>query len=313
MNTDGNDMKLLQELIFEKSNLASQQEVWNQIGSVLHKKWEDLNKSVTVLAIGGNHSGKSYSLFGSTIDNEERGLIPRFIEGLFRSSNDKGWNAKYVMMNCCIIHEEEIYDLLDPPKCYSYRGSLANSSTNDTIILPLSSPIFSSAESLEQMFRLSLQSLAVLLSNSIDFYHNHHTIIKFQIFDDKGTQTVTFVEIGSVYCPSKVVTSVDRFNGKSYTYRSMRAFKNCLKQLPSLSSLASKKRMLSSSVLTYLLQTDVFLEPNVICLNCIRGYEVNTITITVVNIIIITTTVSSYATITNTIIVRDRIKMISYQ
>ena len=304
MNTDSNDMKLLQELIFEKSSLASQQEVWNQIGSVLHKKWEDLNKSVTVLAIGGNHSGKSYSLFGSTIDNEERGLIPRFIEGLFRSSNDtdKGWNAKCVMMNCCIIHDEEIYDLLDPPKCYSYRGSLANSSSNDSIILPLSSPIFSSAESLENIFRLSLQSLAVLLSNSIDFCHNHHTIIKFQIFGDKGVQTVTFVELGSVACPSKVATSVDRFNGKSYTYRSMRAFKNCLKQLPSLSSLASKKRMLSSSVLTYLLQNDVFLEPNVICLNCIRGYEVNTITITAVTTITITT-----------IIVRDHIKMISYQ
>ena len=273
---NSNETKQLQELIFEQNTLASQQDVWDKIGSALREKWEDRQKSVTLMTVGGNHSGKSYSLFGSTIGNDEKGIVPRFIESLFRANSKEkvGWNAKYVMMSCCLVHEEEIYDLLDPPKCYSYSGSLATTS-NDVIILPLSSPIFSSSESLEEIFRLSLQSLAVLLSNSIDFFHNHHTIIKFQVFGDNGMQTVTFVELGSISCPSNIPTAVDRFNGKSYTYRSMRAFKNCLKKLPTLPLLSAKKKLLASSVLTYLLQTDVFLEPNLICLNCIRGYEVS--------------------------------------
>jgi hypothetical protein len=177
-------------------------------------------------------------------------------------------------MNCCLLNDEEIYDLLDPPKCYSYQGSLFNTDTLDSIIMPLTSPILSSSIELEDLFRLSLQSLSVLVSNTIDFFHNHHIIFKFQIFGNDGIQTVTFVELGSPLYPSTIPTSIDRFNEKSYTHRSIRAFKNCLKKLSSLPSLAAKKRLLSSSVLTYLLQTDIFLEPNVICLNCIRGYEV---------------------------------------
>ena len=178
-------------------------------------------------------------------------------------------------MSCCLLNDEEIYDLLDPPKCYSYQGSLFKTDTLDSTIMPLSSPIFSSSVKLEDVFRLSLQSLSVLLSNTIDFFHNHHIIYKFQIFSNDSIQTVTFVELGSPVIPNNIPVSVDRFNSKSYTYRSMRAFKKCLRQLSSLSTLAAKKRVLSSSLLTYLLQTDVFLEPNVICLNCVRGYEVS--------------------------------------
>jgi len=177
-------------------------------------------------------------------------------------------------MSSCLLNDEEIYDLLDPPKCFSYQGSLCYTDTLDSIIMPLTSPIVSSSVRLEDIFRLSLQSLSVLLSNTIDFFHNHHIIYKFQIFGNEGIQTVTFVELGSPVYPSTIPISVDRFNNKSYTFRSIRAFKTCLKKLPSLSSLAAKKRLLSSSLLTYLLQTDIFLEPNIICLNCIRGFEV---------------------------------------
>ena len=73
-NNNNNEIhKDLQELIIHKNYHINQNDIWNKIAITLHKKWEEKNKSVTVLAIGGHHSGKSYSLFGSTIDNEERG------------------------------------------------------------------------------------------------------------------------------------------------------------------------------------------------------------------------------------------------
>lgn len=76
VTTNNNEIKTdFQELIINKNNHINQNDIWHKIGLSLHEKWEEKNKSVTLLAVGSHHSGKSYSLFGSATANEEKGIL----------------------------------------------------------------------------------------------------------------------------------------------------------------------------------------------------------------------------------------------
>jgi hypothetical protein len=86
----------------------SQADLYRALGSkVLQQVVSGQNASV--FAYGQTGSGKTYTMLGTP---EERGLIPRLCEGLFKEESIKDWN---VTLSFFEIYNEQVVDLLNEP------------------------------------------------------------------------------------------------------------------------------------------------------------------------------------------------------
>src|SRR5690606_14756907 len=70
----------------------------------------------TVFAYGQTGAGKSYTMMGGDIDDEEsRGIIPRIVQQIFESILSSPGNIEYtVRVSYMEIYMERVRDLLNP-------------------------------------------------------------------------------------------------------------------------------------------------------------------------------------------------------
>lgn len=72
----------------------------------------------TILAYGQTSSGKTHTMLGPDIDNEEqKGIIPRMVGGIFSKIETAPEEVEFtVKVSFIEIYNEKIRDLLDPKK-----------------------------------------------------------------------------------------------------------------------------------------------------------------------------------------------------
>ena len=72
----------------------------------------------TIFAYGQSGSGKTYTMYGNNVENEEtKGLIPRIIENIFDFVENSNENISFeIKMSVMQIYKEVIYDLLTGTK-----------------------------------------------------------------------------------------------------------------------------------------------------------------------------------------------------
>lgn len=106
----------------DDSNFATQATVYEELGKTL------LNHAISgfnncIFAYGQTASGKSHSVLGDMHDSEQRGLLPRIVEGLFQHFSElpEGTTCK-CLVSFIEIYNEQIRDLLTP-NGYSAMGS----------------------------------------------------------------------------------------------------------------------------------------------------------------------------------------------
>jgi len=70
------------------------------------------------LAYGQTSSGKTHTMLGEDLDNEEeRGVIPRMVKGFFDTIADQPEDIEFsIKVSFLEIYNEKIKDLLDPKK-----------------------------------------------------------------------------------------------------------------------------------------------------------------------------------------------------
>jgi kinesin family protein 5 len=94
-----------------------QQDVYNTaVLPIIESVLEGFNG--TILAYGQTSSGKTHTMLGPDIDNEEqRGIIPRMVGGIFEKIETAPEEVEFtVKVSFIEIYNEKIRDLLDPKK-----------------------------------------------------------------------------------------------------------------------------------------------------------------------------------------------------
>lgn len=95
----------------------SQQNLYEETAAPMLKSFLE-GYNVTIMAYGQTGSGKSYTMGTGDVsleDQENQGLIPRFIFDLFENLNDYGEGEKLAItasVSFCEIYGEDVYDLL---------------------------------------------------------------------------------------------------------------------------------------------------------------------------------------------------------
>ncbi len=95
----------------------SQIEVFEKTGrSVVDSVLKGYNG--TIFAYGQTSSGKTHTMLGEDIENEEeRGIIPRLVTGIFNKIKQQPEDIEFsVRVSFVEIYNEKIQDLLDPKK-----------------------------------------------------------------------------------------------------------------------------------------------------------------------------------------------------
>lgn len=93
---------------------AGQEDVFVEISQLIQSALDGYK--VCIFAYGQTGSGKTYTMLGSPDDPEERGVIPRSLEQIFKSSqalSSQGWTFQ-IQASMLEIYNETIRDLLAP-------------------------------------------------------------------------------------------------------------------------------------------------------------------------------------------------------
>jgi hypothetical protein len=278
--------------IIQEDHFASQDEVWLKIHEALNQRFELQTASVAILAVGGSGSGKSYTMFGSSVNETEKGIIPRFAEYAFQpsvvnnadnsapatefkeeeeltkrnSSNNKlegGWGASFIQMSAYIIHGEQIIDLLNPSSMYSYEGNVCYSDALGPLISPVATPVVTSYKQCLDLLRLVLQTSSIVLANTTDYHNTSHFIIQMRVVNVPADRiiTITFGELATFACAESLPASIDRLTGTSLFNHSTRLLKASVKKNVMFggdSHVAPESEKYTPAVLTFLLQNELY-------------------------------------------------------
>ena len=98
-------------------NNSTQNEIFDIVAKPVIKNCLD-GYNGTILAYGQTSSGKTHTMLGEDIeDEEERGIIPRMVKGIFTKIQSQPEDIEFVMKVSFVeIYNEKIKDLLDPKK-----------------------------------------------------------------------------------------------------------------------------------------------------------------------------------------------------
>ena len=249
-----------------KQQFLSQEDIWSQFKDKLETHLNSNSLSYTVLAVGCNDSGKSYTLLGNCESEDNRGVLPRCLQYIFIDRINK-LKIESVQFSAYLIDNETIVDLFDPTAIYSYKGALAYSTTLGPMILPVSSPIATSYDQSISLLGLILQSYSIIRFNSANFYAGSSLVISLRLFSQKNNNMfqLTFCDIASLSCPDVTLPSLNRFAGASLKHHSVRVMKSSMKKLHQVDSITQ------SSILTYLLQDTLYKAKNTFFFACMSG------------------------------------------
>ena len=83
---------------------SSQGDVFGEISQLIQSALDGYN--VCIFAYGQTGSGKTFTMEGNHGDHEAKGMIPRALEQVFRTSQDlreKGWQVRNGQMLLCLL------------------------------------------------------------------------------------------------------------------------------------------------------------------------------------------------------------------
>ncbi|KAJ7524216.1 hypothetical protein O6H91_18G082900 [Diphasiastrum complanatum] len=101
---------------------AGQEEVFSEISQLIQSALDGYK--VCIFAYGQTGSGKTHTMLGNPDLPDERGVIPRSLEQIFKSSQEfrsKGWSFR-LQASMLEIYNETIRDLLSVTKCSNTDG-----------------------------------------------------------------------------------------------------------------------------------------------------------------------------------------------
>ncbi|XP_018455092.2 kinesin-like protein KIN-14D isoform X1 [Raphanus sativus] len=108
---------------------ASQEEVFFEISQLVQSALDGYK--VCIFAYGQTGSGKTYTMMGRPETTEQKGLIPRSLEQIFKTSQSlsaQGWRYK-MQVSMLEIYNESIRDLLTTNRTIAIEAVRADSST----------------------------------------------------------------------------------------------------------------------------------------------------------------------------------------
>ena len=109
---------------FSYDKNCKQSDVYNDVGQpLLDKAFDGFNG--TIFAYGQTGSGKTWSMSGDTDSEENKGIIPRICENLFKRVRSETKEGKKKFMIICSyfeIYNEMLRDLLDPARGIKKKG-----------------------------------------------------------------------------------------------------------------------------------------------------------------------------------------------
>ena len=263
---------------------CDQDDIYERFKISLYKRRAIDSPSIAVLGLGGCGSGKSYTLFGNCDENNNRGILPRFLEEIFFNTEFNHFNASHVQIGGAIVNNEQITDLYNPSQSFSYQGSFAYSSSLGVLLLPTHTTIHTNAVQCLTTLRNLLQSASYILANdnSSDVFNNCHLIFQVRVMSKENNHyfTATFAEIASLSVPNPKTNtannSLDRLAGTSLSYTSVNALKKSVnnkkgKIVSAENRMKDIEVIIHESVLTYLFQDELYKQPDCYVVACLRG------------------------------------------
>ena len=265
-------------------SFSTQDEIYERFKISLYKRRAINSPSIAVLALGGSGSGKSYTLFGNCDDNDNRGILPRFLEEIFFYTEYDHFHASHVQIGGFILNNEQIVDLYNPSQSFSYQGSLAYSVSLGASVLPINTMIHTNAIQCLTTLKTLLQSASYILANdnNSDIFNNAHLIFQIRVISKENNHyfNATFAEISSLSLPNPKVNiannSLDRLAGTSLSYTSINSLKKSVDTKKSKTTspenrLKEIEAITHESVLTYLFQDELYKQPDCYVIACLRG------------------------------------------
>lgn len=211
---------ILNKCIYDNSSEGnykneSQNMLWNDFLNWFQHQVICDKQSINCLCIGARDSGKSYALVGHN-NVQDQGLIPRLVSYLFDPENNQ--NVISIEIGMCILNEDGIVDLLDPPTCHSYQTNLTYSETLGPIILCSKIQPCNSIDGAFKTLHFGVAAASVLALNSDNLYDAGNFMVSLQIYTKKSVYKVSLYELSHLALYSPDCVSRDRLSSYCMKY-----------------------------------------------------------------------------------------------
>ncbi|KMQ96969.1 kinesin-like protein kif3b protein [Lasius niger] len=128
----------------------------------------------TIFAYGQTGTGKTYTMEGSKMDHERRGVIPRSFEHIFNHIG-RSENMQYLVRASYLeIYQEEIRDLLHPDQ--SLRFELKEKPDVGVYVKDLSTAVCKSATEIQHLMNVGNQNRTIGATNMNEHSSRSHAI-----------------------------------------------------------------------------------------------------------------------------------------
>lgn len=190
----------------------------------------------TIFAYGQTGTGKTYTMEGSKMDHERRGIIPRSFEHIFNHIG-RTENMQYLVRASYLeIYQEEIRDLLHPDQ--SLRFELKEKPDTGVFVKDLSSAVCKSAAEIQQLMNVGNQNRTIGATNMNEHSSRSHAIFMITIemggIGDSGGIRVgrlNLVDLAGSERQSKTGASGERLKEASKINLSLSALGNVISAL----------------------------------------------------------------------------------
>lgn len=190
----------------------------------------------TIFAYGQTGTGKTYTMEGSKMDHERRGVIPRSFEHIFNHIG-RSENMQYLVRASYLeIYQEEIRDLLHIDQ--SLRFELKEKPDTGVFVKDLSSAVCKSAAEIQQLMNVGNQNRTIGATNMNEHSSRSHAIFMITIemggIGDSGGIRVgrlNLVDLAGSERQSKTGASGERLKEASKINLSLSALGNVISAL----------------------------------------------------------------------------------
>lgn len=190
----------------------------------------------TIFAYGQTGTGKTYTMEGTKLDHDKRGIIPRSFEHIFNHIG-RTENMQYLVRASYLeIYQEEIRDLLQPDQ--SLRFELKEKPDTGVFVKDLSSQVCKSAAEIQQLMNVGNQNRTIGATNMNEHSSRSHAIFLITIemgsIGDTGGIRVgrlNLVDLAGSERQSKTGASGERLKEASKINLSLSALGNVISAL----------------------------------------------------------------------------------
>ncbi|KAK2586457.1 hypothetical protein KPH14_010732 [Odynerus spinipes] len=190
----------------------------------------------TIFAYGQTGTGKTYTMEGSKMEHEKRGIIPRSFEHIFNHIG-RSENMQYLVRASYLeIYQEEIRDLLHPDQ--SLRFELKEKPESGVFVKDLSTAVCKSAAEIQRLMNEGNQNRTIGATNMNEHSSRSHAIFLItiemgSIGDNGGIRVgrLNLVDLAGSERQSKTGASGERLKEASKINLSLSALGNVISAL----------------------------------------------------------------------------------